>query len=329
MQGSESSVDQRRADDTVTGAGVLPALNALLLNGLSLNALRVPGEAVRRLTVGVFPGAGAVHLYHALDSGYFQQAGLEVNLFEVVSSDQQLGGWNDGDYDIMHTSPDHLLRGLLRRDPVAVQAEGMGELAVHRRPGSPSPTDRWAVDNARSAFAFVLRAVLADVADSPVDDSQLVAVGGTLQRFQVLPTGAVDGTTLHPPFDVLATEKGYPRLGGHLQVAPDILTGVVVVPRTAATTPHIRAYLEVCRLSTAELLTSGASGMEAALVRHGLPKAVAQAAAPGLLGPAGLSTSPDVTLRGIEAVADLRRRFIPAWQPPCPLQSLIGPISEH
>ncbi|MFC4501604.1 MULTISPECIES: ABC transporter substrate-binding protein [Streptomyces] len=286
-------------------------------------------SVARRLTVGIFPGAGAVHLYHALDSGYFQKAGLEVDLVQVVSSDQQMAGWNDGDYDIMHTSPDHLLRGLLKRDPVAVQAEGMGELAVHRRPGAPLPTDRWAVDNAQSAFAFVLRAVLADVAGAPVTDGQLVSVGGTLQRFQALPTGAVDGTTLHPPFDVLAAEKGYPRLGGHLQVAPDILTGVVVAPRTAASTWHIRAYLDVCRVSTAELLTSGASGTEAALVRHGLPKSVAQAAAPGLLGPAGLSTSPDVTLRGIEAVADLRRRFTPAWQPSCPLQSLIGPGAER
>ncbi|MFJ1806861.1 MULTISPECIES: hypothetical protein [unclassified Streptomyces] len=150
-----------------------------------------------------------------------------------------------------------------------------------------------------------------------------------MQRFQELPTGAVDGTTLHPPFDVLAAEKGYPRLGGHLQVAPDILTGVVVAPRTAATSRRIRAYLEVCRLSTHELLTSGASGVEAALVRHGLPKAAARAAAPGLLGPAGPSTSPEVTLRGIEAVAGLRRRFTPDWQSPCPLRSLIGPGQER
>ena len=105
---------------------------------------RSEDSVARRLTVGVFPGAGAVHLYHALDSGYFHKAGLEVDLVRVVSSDQQMAGWNDGDYDIMHTSPDHLLRGLLKRDPVAVQAEGMGELAVHRRPGTPSPTDRWA-----------------------------------------------------------------------------------------------------------------------------------------------------------------------------------------
>jgi hypothetical protein len=171
----------------------------------------------------------------------------------------------------------------------------------------------------------VLRAVLADVADSPVADDQLVPVGGTLQRFQALPADAVDGTTLHPPFDVLAAEKGFPRVGGHLQVAPDLITNVVVTPREAATAWHTRAYVEVCRRSTEELLASGVPGIEAALLRHGLPEAAVRAAVPGLLGPAGLSTSPEVTLRGLEAVADLRRRFTPAWRPACPLTSLIDP----
>lgn len=291
----------------------------------ALSALRPAGEPTRRLTAGVFPGAGGVHLYHALDSGYFRRAGLEVTLVEVVSSDQQMAGWNDGHYDIMHTSPDHLLRAVLKRDPVAVRAEGIGELAVHRRPGAPLPTDRWAVDNARSAFAFVLRAVLADVTGSPVSDDRLVPVGGTVQRFHALTTDAVDGTTLHPPFDVLAAEQGYPRLGGHLQVAPDLITNVVVAPRATAATWHTRAYVEICRMSTEELLTSGAPGIEAALLRHGLPAAASRAAVPGLLGPAGLSASPEVTVRGMETVGGLRRRFDPGWEPPCPLSSLIGP----
>lgn len=307
----------------------MPPLPAEPHRSTGPTAPRAPHQPTRRLTVAVFPGAGDVHLYHALDSGYFDRAGLEVNLVEVTSSDQQLDGWNKGDYDVMHTSPDHLLRSVLKRDPVAVRAEGIGELAVHRRPGAPQPTDRWAVDNARSAFAFVLRAVLADVAGLPVAESRLDPVGGTLQRFRALPAGTVDGTTLHPPFDVLAAEQGYPRLGGHLQAAPDLITNVVLTPRATATTWYIRDYLKVCGTSTSELLSSGAPAIEAALVRHGWPPATARAAVPGLLGPAGLSTSPEVTLRGLEAVAELRRRFDPAWRPAGPLQSLIGPDQGH
>ncbi|GCB43962.1 hypothetical protein [Streptomyces sp. NL15-2K] len=100
---------------------------------------------------------------------------------------------------------------------------------------------------------------------------------------------------------------------------------MAITPRAAATAWYARAYLEVCRLSTSELLTSGAPGIEAALVRHGWSPANARAAVPGLLGPAGLSTRPEVTLPGLEAVADLRRRFDPARQPTCSLSSLMGP----
>ncbi|MFD3498138.1 ABC transporter substrate-binding protein [Streptomyces sp. NPDC058676] len=303
----------------------MPPLPAEPHRSTGPTAPRVAHPPTQRLTVAVFPGAGDVHLYHALDSGYFDRAGLDVDLVEVVSSDQQLAGWNDGDYDVMHTSPDHLLRSVLKRDPVAVRAEGIGELAVHRRPGEPTPTDRWAVDNAQSAFAFVLRAVLADVVGLPVAENRLEPVGGTLQRFRALLAGPVDGTTLHPPFDVLGAEQGYPRLGGHLQTAPDLITNVVLTPRATATSWYTRAYLQVCSTSASELLTSGAPGIEAALVRHGWPPATARAAVPGLLGPAGLSTSPEVTLRGLGAVADLRRRFDPAWRPAHPLLSLIGP----
>jgi hypothetical protein len=298
------------------GAATVPALTAFRTGGT--------GRPHRQLTVAVFPGAGDVHLYHALDSGYFREAGLDVALVEVTSSDEQMAGWDEGRYDIMHTSPDHLLRPR-ERDPVAVRAEGIGELAVYRRPGEPVPTDRWAVDDANSAFAFVLRAILADVAGKPITDDQLVPVGGTLQRFQQLLAGAVDGTTLPPPFDVLAADQGYTRIGSHLDVAPDLLTVVAITPRETATAWYVRRYLEVCRASTRDLLSVGVPGVEKALVRHGWDAPRAQAATPGLLGPAGLATPPKVSLRGLEAVAALRRRFEPGWQPPRPLKDLIGP----
>lgn len=312
-------IDRRKVVGVMTAAAAVPALTAF-------SSARGPSR--RRLTVAVFPGAGDVHLYHALDSGHFAQAGLDVDLIEVTSSDEQMAGWDEGRYDIMHTSPDHLLRPR-ERDPVAVRAEGIGELAVYRRPGEPTAADRWAVDDANSAFAFVLRAVLADVANTSVTADQLVAMGGTLQRFQQLMARAVDGTTLHPPFDVLAAENGFKQLGSHLDVAPDLLTVVAVVPRETAATSYIHAYLQVCRNSTQGLLAAGAPGIEAALERHGWDPARAKAASPGLLGPAGLATSPRVTLRGLEAVAALRRRFDPGWQPPRPLRELIGPGHRH
>jgi hypothetical protein len=315
MRNSGSGISRRTAMAAVAGAAVVPALTGF-------GARR--GRRRRRLTAAVFPGAGDVHLYHALDTGRFAEAGLDVDLVEVGSSDEQMAGWDEGRYDLMHTSPDHLLRPR-KRDPVAVRAEGIGELAVFRRAGVPAPADRWAVDNADSAFAFVLRAILADVAGIQVKDDQLVAAGGTLQRYQQLLAGTVDGTTLHSPFDVLAAAKGFVRIGGHLDVAPNLLTVVTVTPRETATTWYIRTYLQICRASTRDLVSSGAPGIEAALERHGWETGTAKAASPGLLGPAGLTTPPRVTLLGLKAVADLRRRFDPGWQPDRPLKELIGP----
>jgi ABC-type nitrate/sulfonate/bicarbonate transport system substrate-binding protein len=306
---------RRAVMGALTGAATVPALTAFRT---------ATGRPERQVTVAVFPGAGDVHLYYALDSGYFRKAGLDVELVEVTSSDEQMAGWDEGRFDIMHTSPDHLLRPR-KRDPVAVRAEGIGELTVYRRPGELSPADRWAVDDANSAFAFVLRAVLADVADTRITEDQLLPVGGTLQRFQQLLAGAVDGTTLHPPFDVLAADQGYTRVGSHLDVAPDLLTVVAITPRETAASWYVRAYLEVCRTSTRKLLSSGAPGIEKALVHHGWDTTRAQAATPGLLGPAGLATPPRVSLRGLEAVVALRRRFEPGWQPQRPVTDLIGP----
>jgi hypothetical protein len=114
-----------------------------------------------------------------------------------------------------------------------------------------------------------------------------------------------------------------------LDVAPDLLTVVAIIPRAMVTTWYVRAYLEVCRATTRELLSSGAAGIEAALERHGWDTATAKAASPGLLGPAGLTTPSRVTLRGLEAVADLHRRFVPGWQPYRPLKELIGPVHRR
>ena len=96
------------------------------------------------LTVAIFPGAGSVHLYHAVDAGLFAGAGLDVTLHEVTSSAEQIQGWNDGRFELMHTSPDHLLRGACQRDPVILRAEAIGELSVHARSAVDPAAARWA-----------------------------------------------------------------------------------------------------------------------------------------------------------------------------------------
>jgi hypothetical protein len=275
------------------------------------------------LTSAIFPSAGSVHLYHAVDAGIFAEAGLEVDLHEVRSSDAQMVGWDRGEFDVMHTSPDHLLRTGRSRDPVAVRAEGLGELVVLVAEGADPRSARWGVDGIDSAFAFVLQAILEDVAGVHIRDEQLHPLGGTKQRFEALLAGEIDGTTLHPPFDRVAIDRGFARVGGHLESLPHLLVVCAVAPRGSLDSVSLRRYLEACERSARALLDGGLRAIRSALEDRGWPGAVAQAAAEGVVGPAGLAADPQPDLAGIEAAAALRRRFDQGWEPARPLRSLL------
>lgn len=276
--------------------------------------------------VAVFPGAANAPLYRAVEAGLFADAGLQVPVTHVVSSDEQMRLWADGSVDAMQTSPDHLLRERRPRDPVIVRRDGFGELSVHKLSDAGEAREvEWAVDGLDSGFAFVLRAILEDRCGVPTAEQRLVPVGGTKQRFEAMldPGMSVAGTTLHPPFDVLAADRGCVRLGGHLEFFPELATLVTVVPRASAGTPAIAAFADVLDRAVADLVAGGAAAVEEVLVRNGLPGPVASAAAAGMLGPGGLAVDRAPSLRGLEVAAELRGRFAPDWAPPVPLAELV------
>lgn len=278
------------------------------------------------LTVAIFPAAGSVHLYHAADGGLFAAAGLGVTLHEVASWHEQMAGWDEGRFHLMHTSPDHLLRGGRQHDPVIVRAEGIGELSVYVRSGVRLDEARWAVDAPDSAFALVLRAVVADIGGVAIENDVLVPVGGTRQRADALVAGEADGAALHPPFDRMLELQGFERLGGHAEVAPELLTVGVMARREDAASDVVVRYVQTCDASSAQLVAGGPSKIAEVLEAHGWDSSVARAAAEAMAGPAGLGADPRPTEAGLEAVARLRARFIQGWEPPFPLHTLIVPV---
>jgi hypothetical protein len=169
-----------------------------------------------QLRIATFPGAANVPLYAGVDAGAFAAAGLGIELIEVGSSTEQLEMWDSGHCDVMHTSPDHLLREQRPRDPVVVRRDGFGELQVYRRPEQNDVRSIvWAVDALATGFAFLLRAILEEEAGIGSSEQRLEAVGGTKQGFEALmnTTTGIGGTTLHPPFDGLArSSPGDPRV---------------------------------------------------------------------------------------------------------------------
>jgi len=277
------------------------------------------------LTTAVFPGAGSAHLYHAVDAGLFAGAGLDVTLHEVTSSQEQVAGWNDGTFSILHTSPDHLLRGSLDRDATIVRAEAIGELSVYARSGVALSDARWAVDGAGSAFALVLRSVIADLGGVDATAATLEAVGGTPQRLAAMLGGDADGAVLHPPFDRVAEANGgFERIGGHSDVVPALMPVVVMVPGAELGSEMVSRYLETCERSAAALIEGGDELLATALERRGWPAETARAVAPDILGPAGLGADPHPSLEGLEAAARLRERWFPEWTPPPRLEQLLA-----
>jgi ABC-type nitrate/sulfonate/bicarbonate transport system substrate-binding protein len=282
--------------------------------------LAEPVEAAmttRAFRVAVFPGAAKAPLYLVLERGWFVAAGLAVDVIEVGSSDEQMRLWVDGGIGAMHTSPDHLLRERWLRDPVIVRNDGFGELSVYRRPDAASlESVVWAVDGLDSGIAFVLRALLEDRCGLPRDRQEIVAIGGTKQRFDaLLGNGEFGGTLLHPPFDRLARDAGCVRLSGHLELLPDLEPQVTIVPTGSIGTAAVDSYLACLDRAVAELLAGGEAAVAAVLRSRGLPDPAAVAGAAGLLGPGGLGVERVPTLRGLEAFADLRRRYSSGWHP--------------
>ena len=262
------------------------------------------------LTVAIFPGAGSAHLYHAVDDGRFSDGGLDVDLYEVTSSQEQIDGWNDGRFDVMHTSPDHLLRGASGRDAVIVRAEAIGELSVYLRAAVNVSEARWAVDGVESAFALVLRSVIADVAGADATRARLVAVGGTPQRAAALIDGVADGAVLHPPFNrSVAGAGGYECVGSHLDVIPKLMTVGCIVPRAEARSDPIRRYVEICNQSAVELTAGGPASVAAALEARKWPAPIAAVAAADVVGVTGLAADPRPRVEQLEAALALRERW--------------------
>lgn len=277
-----------------------------------------------RLTVAAFPSAANAPLHLAYDRGWLADHGLDVSIVEVRSSVEQMALWESGACDVMHTSPDHLLRKRRGRAPVIARRDGFGELSVYRRADRHDLADvEWAVDGLDSGFAFVLRALLEDRCGLPRAKQKLRPIGGTKQRFEALVAGDTGGTTLHPPFDRLADDAGYARIAGHHELFPELITTVTTISRHDLGSASIGAYLDVLDRANSELVNGGEPVIAAVLEAHGLSSSVARAAATGLMGPSGLCEARRPTLAGLQPVVALRERFDPAWTQPVAVEDLL------
>ncbi|CEP69350.1 SsuA/THI5-like [Moorella glycerini] len=178
------------------------------------------------LTVAtISQSANSWPLYVAQDLGFFTEKGLDVKIEITHSSSKQLQALINGYYDIGHQAADHIIRAVESGNSLFMfmgVSTPLQSLIV--RPEIESYTDlrgkKLAVDGISSGYALLLRGLLAQNGLQEGKDYELVAVGGTGERFGALASSLAAGAFLDGPVDLVAEVQGYRRLGSNLDYLP-------------------------------------------------------------------------------------------------------------
>lgn len=180
--------------------------------------------AMKKLSAIAFPGGFNLPIWTAIDNGFFERQGIELDLRYTANSVEQMTALIDGDVDV----------GLTGFDNIVAYQEGQGEAATSRAPDlfafmggddaflrlvvQPSIGSYAAlrgttlsVDAMTTGFAFVLRRMLAanGIAETEVTFER---AGGVMQRFEALKAGKHSGTLLVTPFELIAARMGMKTL---------------------------------------------------------------------------------------------------------------------
>jgi ABC-type nitrate/sulfonate/bicarbonate transport system substrate-binding protein len=177
-------------------------------------------NALRPVSVIVFPGGFNWPIWIAQDKGYFATGGIEVLLTPTPNSVFQLTNLIDGKFDIAMTAIDNVIAYM----------EGQGEAPTASRPnlivfmggdngflslvGGPEIKNiadlegkTVSVDALTTGYAFVLLDLLKRAGLNQTD-YKIKKAGGVLARWEALKDGKHDATMLITPFDIFATKAG-------------------------------------------------------------------------------------------------------------------------
>ncbi|WDL99209.1 hypothetical protein [Alicyclobacillus sp. ALC3] len=152
-----------------------------------------------QIRVMVFPGAHNLPLW-LMDS---------VEIKYTKSRDQQIAAIQDGEVDVIHTSPDNLsLPDATGLHPFLSGTVGPLELVTVQNAKAQHVL---AVDNPHSGFGRLAYKWLRE--NRPDLSYEVVAAGGTPQRFEALKIGQATMAVMHPPFTEFCKQAGYIVMG--------------------------------------------------------------------------------------------------------------------
>jgi ABC-type nitrate/sulfonate/bicarbonate transport system substrate-binding protein len=174
---------------------------------------------VSQLVVSTFPNAKALPLWAGAAQGIFAARQLDLVIHETGSSREQRGLLASGEIHIVQAAIDNALAMIKAGNDVVILMGGeggMNDLVVQNDIGSIKDLAgrTLAVDSPDTAYALLLRKVLAANGLEKDKDYQLSAIGNGSKRLRALLQDATfSGAILNPPFSAEALLSGMRSLG--------------------------------------------------------------------------------------------------------------------
>ena len=251
--------------------------------------------------------------------GFFADEGIKLDITLTRNSVEQIRGILAGTWDLAQTATDNVI--------AYVESEGVDlavlagverglNISLFAQPDIKSVKDLkgkvLGVDALTTGFTFILRKMLMlNGLDLNRKDYELVAVGGTAQRFQALKEGKVAGVLLNVPYDDMAKQQGFVPLVAARDVVDTFLATTWVGRRAWAAknadllVRFIRAYIK-----SVDWLSNPSNTKEAVAIVAKEQKVSEEVAAKRLaqeMNPA-TATVPKaaIDVKGIEVVMQLR-----------------------
>lgn len=275
----------------------------------------------------VFPGAPNLPIFVAQEQGYFERAGLRVNLSATPNSAAQAENLVNGKCQIAGTAFDNV---------VAYQ-EGQGAVALAREPDlfafmgatqielafvvAPQ-IERYenlkgktlALDALATGFAFVLYEMLARNGIKR-GDCEMIGVGATPARWESVKSGHHAGTLTIEPFTSIAKAQGFRVLDRSSNLFDCYQGGIFAASRqwAAANPDALKGYIKAYLAGLAWTLAAENRQAATDVLLKNMPEIkpqVAGAVIANLLSPkSGLTPGGKILMTGVKTVLELRTRY--------------------
>ena len=279
------------------------------------------------LRVIAFPGAPHLPIFAASEHGFFEQAGVSVDLTVTPNSAFQFEKLAAGEFDIAMSAYDNIVaysegQGAVKvRDDFDVKVL-MGatqlELAFVTAPDVTQYEHlkgrTLALDALATGFAFVLYDMLKSGGLGP-DDYKMVPVGATPNRWQSVKEGQHAGTLTIEPFTSIARAASFNVLDLSSRLYPSYQGGVVAASNAwaHANADAVKGYIAGYLGGLAWTLDPQNREAASALLLAKMPEikpGVVGAVMNSLLSPkSGLRPKAAILRDGMKTVLDLRSRY--------------------